>query len=202
VTVHTIAATTHGRYLVEPTGFEPIGLLVGFHGQSETAAVELEHLRAIRAHRPWTLVSVQGLHRYYTRKRDVVAAWMTREDRELALPAHRVNRAILDAVTARCRARVRGCLAGTAMAYRTTRSPAAARDATLASDVPPDVLPAVAAAARPSALAAEAWIPRRSASAPQSAGCAIGTCSTAMRAPPKFAPAGRFLDEDPRRTAD
>ncbi|MBA3886561.1 MAG: hypothetical protein H0X67_12650, partial [Acidobacteria bacterium] len=30
-------------------------------------------------------VSVQGLHRFYTRREEVVASWMTREDRELAI---------------------------------------------------------------------------------------------------------------------
>ena len=46
--VHTIATRTHGRYLVEPAEPTAVGLLVGFHGQAETAAIELEHLRAIR----------------------------------------------------------------------------------------------------------------------------------------------------------
>ena len=82
---HTIATTIHGRYLTRVAGRAGRGILVGFHGQSETAAIELEHLRDIRGDRPWTLVSVQGLHRYYTRRGDVVAAWMTREDRELAI---------------------------------------------------------------------------------------------------------------------
>ena len=81
MTVHTIATTIHGRYLVEAAAGDAVGVLVGFHGQAETAAIELDHLRTIRGDRPWTLVSVQGLHRYYTRKGDVVAAWMTREDR-------------------------------------------------------------------------------------------------------------------------
>ena len=68
VTVHTIATTTHGRYLVEAAAGDAVGVLVGFHGQAETAAIELDHLRTIRGDRPWTLVSVQGLHRYYTRR--------------------------------------------------------------------------------------------------------------------------------------
>ena len=73
MTIQTIATITHGRYLVDAPAGEPVGLLVGFHGQAETAGIEMEHLRAIRGSRPWTLVSVQGLHRYYTRKGDVVA---------------------------------------------------------------------------------------------------------------------------------
>ena len=86
---HTIAATTHGRYLIsEPTGGATIGMVVGFHGQAETAATEMAHLEEMRGARPWLLVSVQGLNRYYTRRGDVVAAWMTREDRELMIAVH------------------------------------------------------------------------------------------------------------------
>ena len=120
VTDHTIAATAHGRYLVDPVA-EPAGVLIGFHGQSETCAIELEHLREIRGDRPWTLVSVQGLHRYYTRRGDVVAAWMTREDRELAIADNIAYvRAVLDAVT--------GSLATAAAAPRVLRLLAGHRD--------------------------------------------------------------------------
>ena len=45
-------------------GAQRAGCLVGFHGQSETAAIELAHLREIRGDRAWTLVSVQELNRY------------------------------------------------------------------------------------------------------------------------------------------
>ena len=83
---HTIATTTHGRYLTSDSpGGPAVGMLVGFHGQSETAAIEMAHLEDIRGSRPWMLVSVQGLHTYYTRGGDIVAAWMTREDRELTI---------------------------------------------------------------------------------------------------------------------
>ena len=34
----------------------------------------------------WTLISIQGLHRFYrARTEDIVASWMTRQDRELAI---------------------------------------------------------------------------------------------------------------------
>ena len=72
---HTIVAATHGRYLTSDLPGGPLsGLLVGFHGQGETAAIEMAHLEAIRGSRPWLLVSVQGLNRYYSRGGDVVAA--------------------------------------------------------------------------------------------------------------------------------
>ena len=125
MTGHTIAVTTHGRYLHEPSGSDPVGLLVGFHGQGETAAIELEHLQIIRGDRAWALVSVQGLHRYYTRRGDVVAAWMTREDRELAIADNIAYvRAVLDEVKATMAKAPMpvvccGFSQGTAMAYRT-----------------------------------------------------------------------------------
>jgi hypothetical protein len=43
-------------------------------------------LRAIPGADRWLIVSVQGLHRFYRgRSQDVVASWMTRQDRELAV---------------------------------------------------------------------------------------------------------------------
>jgi predicted esterase len=146
VIAHTIATTTHGRYLVDPCD-QPVGLLVGFHGQSETATIELEHLRAIRGGRRWSLVSVQGLHRYYTRKRDVVAAWMTREDRELAIADNIAYvAAVLDAVKGTMpgwagRLVCCGFSQGTAMAYRTAAFSGHRADGLviLAGDLPPDV---------------------------------------------------------------
>jgi predicted esterase len=82
-----IATTTHGRYLVLPAATPaPAGLLVGFHGYAEGAESQLERLRAIPGSDRWTLVSVQGLHRFYQRRtNEVIASWMTRQDRELAI---------------------------------------------------------------------------------------------------------------------
>jgi predicted esterase len=152
LTVHSIAVTTHGRYLVEEASGRPAGLLVGFHGQGETAAIELEHLRGIRGERAWSLVSVQGLHCYYTRRGDVVAAWMTREDRELAIADNIAYvRAVLDAVKATMAGAAIpvvccGFSQGTAMAYRTAAFSGHRVDGLiiLAGDLPPDVLPAAA----------------------------------------------------------
>jgi predicted esterase len=148
VSVHTIAISTLGRYLVDPAE-RPTGLLVGFHGQSETAAIELDHLRQIRGDRRWTLVSVQGLNRYYTRKGDVVAAWMTREDRELVIADNiRYVRTVLDAVREKfpdlpSRLVYCGFSQGTAMAYRAAAfsGHSATGVIILAGDLPPDVEP-------------------------------------------------------------
>jgi hypothetical protein len=77
-------------------------MLVGFHGYAESADVQLDRLRAIPGTERWLLVSIQGLHRFYQpRTNDVVASWMTRQDRELATVDNLAYvTAVLDAVTA------------------------------------------------------------------------------------------------------
>jgi predicted esterase len=82
-----IPVSVHGRYLVEsPTHGTPAGVLVGCHGYGESADVQMERLRAIPDAGRWLLVSIQGLHRFYRNRTDeVVASWMTRQDREFAM---------------------------------------------------------------------------------------------------------------------
>jgi len=98
----TIAATTHGRYLVAPPAANARApLLVGFHGYAEGAEAQLERMRRIPGVDAWRLVAIQGLHRFYHRRAgDVVASWMTRQDRELAIADNvaYVN-AVVDEVT-------------------------------------------------------------------------------------------------------
>jgi predicted esterase len=83
----SIATTTHGRYLVQPPAANgPAPLLVGFHGYAEAAEAQLERMRAIPGVDAWRVVAPQGLHRFYQRRaNEVVASWMTRQDRELAI---------------------------------------------------------------------------------------------------------------------
>jgi predicted esterase len=83
----TIATTTHGRYLVRPSSAAAAApLLVGFHGYGETAETQMNRLRAIPGADHWHVVSIQGLHRFYQRRtNEVIASWMTRQDRELAI---------------------------------------------------------------------------------------------------------------------
>jgi predicted esterase len=97
--VHTIAVTTHGRYLVRPPADGPARIaVVGFHGYGQRAQHLLDELEALPGSAAWLLVSVQGLHRFYERAtRQVVAHWMTSEDRELAIAD---NVAYVDAVVA------------------------------------------------------------------------------------------------------
>jgi poly(3-hydroxybutyrate) depolymerase len=87
VTARTIAATTHGRYLVSPPATAgPAPLVVGFHGYAEAAEAQLARLRAIPGAERWMIASVQALHRFYrVRTDEVVAGWMTRQDRDLAI---------------------------------------------------------------------------------------------------------------------
>jgi predicted esterase len=82
-----VGATTHGRCLiVPPAAAGPAPALVGFHGYAESADEQLERLLAIPGAERWVLVSIQGLHRFYQRRtNEVVAGWMTRQDRELAI---------------------------------------------------------------------------------------------------------------------
>ena len=88
VTERSLAVATHGRYLVDAPAAQPAPwpMLVGFHGYAESADTELDRLRSIPGADRWLLVSIQGLHRFYRgRNEDVVAGWMTRQDRTLAI---------------------------------------------------------------------------------------------------------------------
>src|SRR5262249_37219295 len=117
-------ARTHGRYLVrKPAGNPPRPLLVGFHGYRENAAAHLAVLETIPGIGRWLIVSVQGLHRFYAKGGDVVASWMTSEDRELAIAD---NVAYVQGVVEAVRAEFgpaepllfEGFSQGTAMAFR------------------------------------------------------------------------------------
>lgn len=83
----SVETPIHGRVLVEDAADSVSGrLLVGFHGYGERAEDILDEMRRIPGAVSWTLVAVQALHRFYTRgDRQVVASWMTREDREQAI---------------------------------------------------------------------------------------------------------------------
>lgn len=98
-----VAARVHGRYLVvPPAGSGPAPVLVGFHGYAEGAEEQLERLRAIPESSRWLCVSIQGLHRFYQRRSNqVVASWMTRQNRELAIADNIAYvRSCLDAIAA------------------------------------------------------------------------------------------------------
>jgi predicted esterase len=145
----TIAATTHGRYLVAPPSNSEASsdLLVGFHGYAEPAGAAMERLQTIPDAGHWRLVAIQGLNRFYRgRSTDVVASWMTREDRDLAI-ADNVSyvSAVIDAASREWGTEGRLVLAGfsqgVAMAYRTAAASARAVAGviSLGGDVPPEL---------------------------------------------------------------
>jgi predicted esterase len=145
---HLVATTTHGRYLVEaPAGAGPFPVLYGFHGYGQSAAAQLPHLARLDPAHAWLRVSVQGLHRFYTRGNQVVASWMTREDRLEAIAdnaayAEAVHQAVARDYPVGPDHVVVGFSQGAAQAYRAAaRSAGACRGViALGGDVPPDVL--------------------------------------------------------------
>lgn len=143
----TIATGTHGRYLVDVPDLSR-ATLIGFHGYQENAAITFEVLRQIAAGRSIGIVSIQGLHRFYTRANDVVAGWMTKEDRELAIADNvayvaKVLSAVADEYGITRPLIYAGFSQGVAMAYRAAALVQRPCDGViaLAGDVPPDVAP-------------------------------------------------------------
>jgi predicted esterase len=136
----------HGRFLVRPAfSPPPVGMLFGFHGYAQTAEMLHAELEAIPGTGAWITVSVQGLHQFYTRAGLVVASWMTRQDRELAIAD---NLAYVRTVVARVRAEAPagvpavflGFSQGAAMAFRAAAHvPGSAGVVVLAGDVPPEL---------------------------------------------------------------
>jgi predicted esterase len=145
--VHLIATPTHGRVIVRAArAAASRGLLVGFHGYMETAEIQMERLAGIPGASTWTHVSVQGLHCFYRgRTQDVVASWMTRQDREVAIADNlEYVAAALDAAPQDEQTRIvyAGFSQGVAMALRAAvRGPAAAAGViAVGGDVPPELL--------------------------------------------------------------
>jgi predicted esterase len=145
-----IATSTHGRYLTIPPALPgPAPMLVGFHGYAEDAEIQLERLRATPESHRWLIVSIQALHRFYQRRTNqVVASWMTRQDREAAIADNIAYVAkCLDAVAAEWPALSKvvfaGFSQGVAMAYRaavhTTREVAGV--IAVGADIPPEIAP-------------------------------------------------------------
>src|SRR3954465_11904512 len=86
-TVHIVPTLTHGRVLARAArAAAQKGLLVGFHGYMENARIQMDRLEAVPGSSAWTLVSIQALHRFYRgRTEEIVASWMTREDRDVTI---------------------------------------------------------------------------------------------------------------------
>ena len=139
-----IATRIHGRVLVREAA-DPVAVVAGFHGYMENAEIQMARLEALPMSGRATLVSVQGLHRFYRgRSEDVVAGWMTRQDRE-AMIADNIeycDRAIDSAAPAELPLLVAGVSQGVAMAFRAALRGRRRAKAIVAvgGDVPPELL--------------------------------------------------------------
>ena len=151
MTERTIQTSTHGRYLVvppSPPGPSPV--LVGFHGYAELADVQLDRMRRIDGASNWLLVSIQGLNRFYQRRtNEVVAGWMTRQHRELAIEDNiRYVASVIDEVRREWQTTpmvvYTGFSQGVAMAFRAAALVPGTANAVIAvgGDVPPELEPA------------------------------------------------------------
>jgi predicted esterase len=141
----TVETPTHRRYLVRvPDAPEPWPTIFGFHGYGENAERHLRALQRIPGHARWLLVSVQALHLFYHKEDLVVASWMTKVHRELAIADNiRYVGSVVEAVRREYATRVplvfAGFSQGVAMAYRAAAHYQADALIALAGDVPPDV---------------------------------------------------------------
>ena len=148
----TLPATVHGHYWARPadparTGEGQAPLLVGFHGYGENGAGFLRSLEAIPGSEAWHVASVQALHPFYTKRGEVVAGWMTRFDRELAIAdniayARSAVAALREELSPAPALVVAGFSQGVAMAYRAAAGLEGCSGViALAGDVPPEVDP-------------------------------------------------------------
>jgi len=149
---HQIVTPIHGRYLIRVPESELRGplrnrpMLVGFHGYAESAETQMSRLEAIPGSASWVLVSIQGLHRFYSRGGQVVSSWMTSQDRDLLIDDNLryVRSVVTEAVhlTGEPQAMVYlGFSQGAAMAWRAAVLGGRRVDGlvTFGGDVPPEI---------------------------------------------------------------
>ena len=111
----------------------------------ENAEIQMQRLEAAAGTEHWTLVSVQALNRFYRgRSEEVVASWMTREDREAAIEDNidYVNRVVSATRGSDEPIVFAGFSQGVAMAFRAgvRGNAAAAGVIAVGGDVPPELL--------------------------------------------------------------
>lgn len=148
----TISVGSHGRYLIAlpdaaRSAADDAPLLVGFHGYGEDPELQLDRLRAIPDASRWLIVSIQGLHRFYRgRSNDVVASWMTRQNRELMIADNlRYVGSVIDGVRREWSPGMpivfAGFSQGVAMAFRAAASSQYQTSGVIAlgGDVPPEL---------------------------------------------------------------
>lgn len=135
----TVPATVHGRYLYEQRAVDR--LLVGFHGYAEVAETNLAELSKIPGVENWSVASIQALHPFYTRSGEVVANWMTRLDRELAVQDNiEYVRNVLASIPTPRLLVFSGFSQGASMAARAAAAIPCAGLIMLGGDIPPDVM--------------------------------------------------------------
>jgi len=144
----SIAVATHGRYLVLPPEVSgPAPILAGFHGYAEDAQMQLTRMRGLPGSERCLIVSIQGLHSFYNRRtNEVVASWMTKQNREEAIADNIAYvKTCLDAVAAEWQtaavAVFAGFSQGVAMAFRAAAHfrNSVAGLITAGGDVPPEL---------------------------------------------------------------
>ena len=136
--INTIETRVHGRYLYEDRG--PERLLVGFHGYAELADANLAELEKLPGVERWSAVAIQALHPFYTRSGQVVANWMTRLDRELAIGDNLAYvTKVLEALPAPRHLVFLGFSQGVAMAARAAARIPCAGLILLGGDIPPEI---------------------------------------------------------------
>ena len=81
-----VPTTTHGRVLVQAGSAD---WLVGFHGYGESAERSFEQLALVPGAATWTVAAIEALHRFYDKRGEVIASWMTRRGREQAIRDNR-----------------------------------------------------------------------------------------------------------------
>ncbi len=139
--LHTVVVPVHGRFLVHSGPSER--LLIGFHGYAENAEGSLAQLAQIPGIADWTVVAVQALHPFYqSRTGEVVASWMTSQDRDLAIEENlNYVRLVIASLPPASTVVFLGFSQGAAMAYRAAAATSGVSGViALAGDVPPDVL--------------------------------------------------------------
>jgi predicted esterase len=144
--IRSIETPTHGRVLVVASAEAATARwLVAFHGYGQSADDALSAVAAIPGSSGWHIAAVQALHRFYSRGDEkVIASWMTRQDREIAIAD---NVEYVDRVVEHVASSVAdplvyvGFSQGAAMAYRAARlgRHRAAGVIALGGDIPPEI---------------------------------------------------------------
>ena len=136
--IANLETSVHGRYVYEDRG--PERLLVGFHGYAEVAEWNFAELAKLPGIEQWSVVSIQALHPFYTRSGEVVANWMTKQDRELAIADNLAYvQKVIDTIGAPRQLVFSGFSQGAAMAARAAAHIRCDGLILLGGDIPPEV---------------------------------------------------------------